>query len=156
TFAPAGSTNSGLIGVVVQPITGNIVVSGWCTLGPQDVALARLTTSGQLDTTFGGALTGYAISTDMAIGRSLVQGLSGKLYTSGRVDPAELPSSGSIDLGVAAFNADGTVDTTFGTGGVAALDYGGTDDRGRALTVQGDGKIVVTGISNPGGNHLLV
>jgi uncharacterized delta-60 repeat protein len=154
TFAPLNSTNSGLIGVVVQGTA--IVVSGWCTLGPQDVALARLTTDGQIDTNFGGAHTGYAISLDMAIGRSLVQSLNGELYTSGRVDPAELPSSGSIDLGVAAFNADGTVDTSFGTGGDTALDYGGTDDRGRALAVQSDGKIVVTGISNPGGNHVLV
>jgi uncharacterized delta-60 repeat protein len=154
TMAPAGSTNAGLIGVVVQN-TGRIVVSGWCTLGPQDLALARLTTAGQLDTTFGSAGTGYAVSTDMAIGRSLVQA-NGKLYTSGRVDPAEPPSSGTIDLGVAAFTAEGTADTSFGTVGVVALDYGGTDDRGRSLTVQEDGKIVVTGISNPGGNHLLV
>jgi uncharacterized delta-60 repeat protein len=153
TMAPTNSTNAGLIGVVVQGT--NIVVSGWCTLGSQDLTLARLTTGGQLDPTFGGAGKGYAVSTDMAIGRSLIQA-NGKLYTSGRVDPAELPSSGSIDLGVAAFTADGAADTTFGTAGVVALDYGGTDDRGRALAAQGDGKIVVTGISNPGGNHLLV
>jgi uncharacterized delta-60 repeat protein len=155
TFAPAGSTNAGLVGVLVQT-TGAIVVSGWCTLGPQDLALARLTSLGQLDTSFGGAGTGYAVSTNMAIGRTIVQSTAGELYTSGRVDPGEPASSGTIDLGVAAFKADGTADTSFGTGGVVALDYGGTDDRGRSLALQSDGEIVVTGISNPGGNHLLV
>jgi uncharacterized delta-60 repeat protein len=155
TFAPAGSTNAGLVGVLVQN-TGAIVASGWCTLGPQDLALARLTSLGQIDTSFGGAGTGYAVSTNMAIGRTIVQSAAGELYTSGRVDPGEPASGGTIDLGVAAFKADGTADTSFGTGGVVALDYGGTDDRGRSLAMQGDGKIVVTGISNPGGNHLLI
>jgi uncharacterized delta-60 repeat protein len=172
TLAPQGSTNSGLFGVLVQ--SGGIVLSGWSTVGaystlaiPQSQTLVRLTSSGALDPTFGGQVyargtstsgsAGYAINADLGLGRTVVQAANGELYTSGREDPGEAPGSGTIDLGVAAFKADGTPDISFGTDGVFALDYGGgTDDRGRSLALQSDGKIVVTGISNPGGNHLLI
>jgi uncharacterized delta-60 repeat protein len=151
TLAPAGSTSTSAVGAVLQ--NGGIVLSGNSTYaGLSDLTLARLTTLGQLDTTFGGAGTGFAISTNMALGRTIVQAANGELYTSGREDPTEPLSSGTLDLGVAAYLPNGTLDTTFGTNGVTAFDFGGTDDRGREIALQSDGKILVTGFTRPYGS----
>ena len=46
-----------------------------------------------------------------------------------------------------AFRADGTRDTRFGDQGLAIVDFGGTDDRLRALALQGT-KLVAAGYSN--------
>jgi hypothetical protein len=88
----------------------------------------------------------------MAVGRTIVQAGNGDVYTTGREDPTEPPSSGTFDLGVAAFLPNGTPDTSFGTAGVTAIDFGGNDDRGRGIALQSDGKLVVTGYSHPSGS----
>jgi uncharacterized delta-60 repeat protein len=52
------------------------------------------------------------------------------------------------DFTVACYNANGTLDQTFGTGGIATTDFsGGTDDIAYALAVQRDNKIVLGGRS---------
>jgi uncharacterized delta-60 repeat protein len=51
------------------------------------------------------------------------------------------------DFALARYNADGTLDTTFGSGGKVTTDFAGNgNDHGQALLVQpGDGKIVLAG-----------
>src|SRR5438046_9047409 len=51
------------------------------------------------------------------------------------------------DFVVARYNADGTVDTSFGGGGRVFTDFEGGNDQPRAVTVLPDGRIVVAGIS---------
>src|SRR5438034_2314987 len=53
------------------------------------------------------------------------------------------------DFALARYNADGSVDLTFGSGGRVVTDFGG-DDTAYALAVQPDGKIVVAGVSTGG------
>ncbi|TET06481.1 hypothetical protein E3J79_01830, partial [Candidatus Dependentiae bacterium] len=48
-------------------------------------------------------------------------------------------------------NADGSLDSSFGTAGLVTTSFGGTDDRGRSVVLQSDGKIVVAGRSNVSG-----
>ena len=48
------------------------------------------------------------------------------------------------DFGVARYNADGTLDSTFGTGGLVMTDFGGFD-QANAVALQPDGKVVVAG-----------
>src|SRR5439155_10672104 len=55
------------------------------------------------------------------------------------------------DFALARYNADGSVDLTFGSGGRVVTDFGG-DDAAFALAVQPDGKIVVAGVSTGGGS----
>lgn len=65
-------------------------------------------------------------------------------------------SSLLFNLTHAAHAAPGDLDPTFGTGGIARVDYGGHDD-GEALAVQPDGKIVVGGkASFPGSDAVGV
>jgi len=65
--------------------------------------------------------------------------------------------AGAIPVGLTGaihFNTDGTLDATFGTGGVVTTDFGG-DDRVQGLTVQGDGKLVIAG-STDNGSDIIV
>ena len=56
-------------------------------------------------------------------------------------------TSTSYDLAVARFNADGSLDTDFGTGGWVRVDVNGTNrqDFGNGVALQDDGKIVAVG-----------
>jgi uncharacterized delta-60 repeat protein len=58
------------------------------------------------------------------------------------------PEGGNIQ--VARLNPNGALDTTFGTGGISAVDFGG-DDFGLAMARQANGRILVAGRSSAGG-----
>ncbi|HEX4606624.1 MAG TPA: delta-60 repeat domain-containing protein, partial [Urbifossiella sp.] len=49
------------------------------------------------------------------------------------------------DFLVVRFNPNGTVDTTFGTGGIQKIDFNGLADAANDVKIQSDGKIVVVG-----------
>jgi uncharacterized delta-60 repeat protein len=51
------------------------------------------------------------------------------------------------DFFVARYNPDGSRDNAFSGDGLATMDFGGHDDRAKAVVVQPDGKIVVAGYS---------
>ena len=108
------------------------------------VAVARLNPNGSLDTTFSGdgkrIFSWGALSRATAVlvlpnGKILLAGFSG-------------PEGGNIQ--VARLNANGALDTTFGTGGKAPVDFGG-DDFGLAMARQANGRILVAGRSSAGG-----
>lgn len=65
-------------------------------------------------------------------------------------------SSGS-DFALAWYNSNGILDSTFGTDGIVITDIDGSnDERGRAVTIQTDGKIVVAGSNNEGSAFALI
>ena len=132
--------------VVIQP-DGKLVVAGRTNIAGNTVfALARYNPNGGLDPTFGtgGLVTTDFGSTDQAFAVAL-QG-DGKIVTAGR--------RGS-DVIVARYNADGSVDSSFGsTTGRVITNFGATE-QALALVLQPDGKIVVAGRTNrpaPNGN----
>ncbi|MER5417886.1 hypothetical protein [Streptomyces virginiae] len=96
--------------------------------------------AGDLDPTFGGdgivttAIDGFRSANAISIQAD------GKIVTAG-------VAGSSNDTGVARFNTDGTLDTTFGGDGVVRVDAGGYD-LANAVAVQPDGKIIVAGIAN--------
>jgi len=57
------------------------------------------------------------------------------------------------DVGVLRYKSDGTLDSTFGTGGVVIYDGGKGNDSGRLVAIQKDGKIVLTGYSYNGEDY---
>ncbi|MGH8237431.1 MAG: Calx-beta domain-containing protein, partial [Steroidobacteraceae bacterium] len=63
-----------------------------------------------------------------------------------------------IDFVLARFNADGSLDTSFGTGGKVTTDIAGgfAQERARAVAIQPDGKIVVAGESSLPSGDLAV
>src|SRR4051812_19131915 len=135
-----GGANESAYGAALQP-DGRIVVAGDSNLR---VAVARLNPNGSLDPSFSGdgrkLLRWGALSRAMAVlvlpnGKLLLAGFSG-------------PEGGNIQ--VARLNPNGALDTTFGTGGTAAVDFGG-DDFGLAMARQANGRILVAGRSSAGG-----
>ena len=137
TMAPAGSTAAAQR-VLIQS-NGDIVASGYSGAGTSTVAtLARLTSTGQLDTTFGGSNTGFAINSSIMFGRSITQEPNGDLVAAGTAPPG-------ANFGVAAFLPSGVPDTTFGTGGTTTADFAGGGVNVYGMAIQGDGKIVAAG-----------
>jgi trimeric autotransporter adhesin len=68
------------------------------------------------------------------------------LQADGRIVVAGYAFNGSDDdFAVARFNPDGSLDTTFGTGGIVTADFGGGTDQAYGVAIQSDGRIVVTG-----------
>jgi uncharacterized delta-60 repeat protein len=137
--SPTGSNLNNAFGLFVQ--NGTIVVSGY---SGQEMALARLTNAGQLDPTFGGSGTGFALNSHMILSAGITQGPNGDLLVAGSA-----PGPNNSDIAAAAYLPGGTPDTSFGTGGVTAADFSGGDDRGRGIAIQADGKLVVAGYTTP-------
>jgi len=72
----------------------------------------------------------------------------------GKVLVAESRQVGDVRrMAVTRYNADGSLDTTFGTGGRAYADFGGTSASAEAMDVTADGHVVVAGGS--GGDYAL-
>lgn len=118
---------------------GKIVVGGFASAG----LVARLNSNGSLDASFasGGKLT-TSISASPN-GSVVIQG-DGKIVFGGFVNGTKKTG---YDFAVARYNANGSVDTAFGNGGVATADFSGLTDRIRALAIDGNNNIVAAGSS---------
>lgn len=112
-------------------------------------AIVRYRNSGELDTSFGqgGVVTGLPLT--IAGGAVVVQP-DNKLLVVGKA-PAPAPAphgnkTSKVDVGaVARYNPDGSLDTSFGTSGIATMPYGSYGATVEAVTLQLDGKIVAAG-----------
>jgi uncharacterized delta-60 repeat protein len=135
-----GTDDESVWGAALQP-DGKIVLAGDSRL---QVAVVRLKANGALDPTFDG--DGRKILSWGVIGRAtaVVVAPNGKILLGGFSGP----EGGNIQ--VARLKADGALDTTFATGGIATIDFGG-DDFGEAMARQADGRIVVAGRSSATG-----
>ena len=141
TKAPLGATKQFNDTVVLGD--GRILAAGTGAGGSSgiDFTVARFTASGALDGTFGGGdgivHTDFFGRDDVAKTVALVAG--GKFIVGGTVGTVDGPL-----IVVARYNADGTLDTTFGTAGRASVRISGSDAFAD-LAVQSDGKVVVLG-----------
>ena len=144
----AGSADKAFA-VTVQP-DGKIVAAGNAyNVTNNDIALARYNTDGSLDTDFGAGgkvLTGFDESYDNA--RAMAVQEDGKIVLVG-----EVCKDGTYDFGVARYNADGTPDTGFSDDGKLTTDFVGYKDAAYGMALQSDGKIVVVGYAQTGGNY---
>lgn len=132
------------VGAAVQQ-DGKIVVVGHATNGSTyDFAMVRYNTDGSLDTNFGSAgkvLTALGSSADYAEG-VVVQG-DGKIVVAGYSN-----NGSDNDFAVVRYNADGSLDTSFGNTGKVTTAVGVSFDHGKCVALQSDGKIVVAGTSH--------
>ena len=102
---------------------------------------------GDLDTTFG---TGGKVTTDFSGGTD--QAFAVALQTDGKIVVAGEAKTGYSreDFALARYHPNGTLDTTFGTGGKVTTDFAGDTDQVFAVALQPDGKIVVAGEAKAG------
>ena len=130
----------GAAAVLVQP-DGKLVLAGY---GNDNFAVARLNPDGTSDTSFAGGISGADFGGFDSANAAALQ-RDGKIVVAGHTDV-------NLDIAVARFNPDGSLDASF--------DQGGTDGPGKkifgsdsfdianAVLVQPDGKIVVVGTGN--------
>lgn len=139
----AGGVDNGL-SVAVQA-DGRIIVAGDSR---DDFALVRYNTNGTLDTSFG---TGGRVTTDIVGHRAFV--VTVLVQPDGRVLAAgnrwRVDSTGERALGgfvLARYNANGSLDTGFGVGGLVITDFSATARATASdAAIQADGRIVVSG-----------
>lgn len=153
----------GTSGITVTPIgdgdsanamsaqsNGKIILAGTAVIsGQPNFAVARYSTSGILDTTFGvGGIATTAINFS-ATGNAVAVDANNKIIVAGSTSSL----SGQI-VAVARYTSNGTLDGTFGTSGVVQYSIPSyTTARAFGVAVQADGNIVLCGNAD---NDVLV
>ena len=102
------------------------------------LVLARYNSNGSLDTSFG---IGGSVVTGLLRGSDVVIQPDGKIVVAGDSPGPQMNG----DFAVARFNSDGSLDTSFGIGGVATADVSAEGDQAFAVALQSNGKIVAAG-----------
>ncbi len=150
-FPNINSTDSALN--VVLDAEGRILLVGTSSAGDDTgeayTALARYNPNGTLDTSFG---TGGLVTTNFADGWE--SATSAAIDGQGRI---VVSSTGNFwDFAVARYTADGTLDTSFGSGGLMVRDLGGLD-QSFGVAIDNLGRIVVAGkTSDASGDKLAI
>jgi len=143
--------SSDWIGDFVLQTDGKILVTGYSTIangsGAYFLTLLRYNADGSLDASFSGdgvvAIEGGSMN---LFGHSIALQPDGKILVAG---DAMARSGGSRGILLTRFNSDGSLDTSFSLNGISYQESS-TDIQG--LTLQADGKILVTGTANNGDN----
>ena len=115
--------------------------------GPQSGLLERLRPDGSIDSTFGvnGALPLFAGNQPMSNASLLLQP-DGSIIAIGTVAFPDLAAVSQAKVALIRLTPDGTLDTSFGAGGTAIADFGGSGFVGAFASsgaLQPDGKIVI-------------
>ncbi len=123
---------------------GKVVLGGYAFNGTNyDFALARYEADGTLDTSFGsGGRVLTPVGTDQDYASTVTIQTDGKILLGGSASDGTKES-----FALARYNADGTPDTSFGSGGKVVTAVGSSTDQGQTVTVQADGKILLGGMS---------
>jgi len=134
--------------VVVQP-DGKILVAGGAFplfVFAGNFELARYNPDGSLDAGFG---NGGIVTTNFGHGSyafSLALQPDGKIVAGGTVFvDFSSDDSSNTDFALARYNADGTLDASFGVGGKVTTDFDGFNDDVFSVLVQPDGRLVAVG-----------
>ena len=129
--------------VLLQP-DGKILVCGTHKLesGADRFGVYRLNSNGTLDTTFGDS--GQATARFTTFAPNLGDRPFGmELQADGKIVAAGYANAENV--AVARWNADGSLDNSFGTGGKVQISFGAPDASAWAMTIQPDGKILTGG-----------
>ena len=146
---PIGAGDDQAQAVAVQS-DGKIIAAGYgsdarvfspdCTY---DFALARYTSTGALDGSFGsGGKVRTPVGTCIDAITDVTVQPDGKILA---VGTAFNPATGSLDFAMARYASTGALDGTFGSGGTVITAMSNARDHPTGIALQPDGKIVVAG-----------
>ncbi|MFV0444928.1 MAG: Ig-like domain-containing protein [Planctomycetaceae bacterium] len=130
---------------------GSVLLVGGTSNG---MAVAHLLSNGSLDTGFGiGGVSEISIgANDLVAAEAAVLDSEGRILL---VGTSKATTAGTTDdLAVVRLSSNGTVDASFGTDGLQAIDFGGTlpgstgEEAGLSLTRDSQGRILVGGVSD--------
>jgi uncharacterized delta-60 repeat protein len=146
TFFAGAFSNIAFNDVKILP-DGKILAAGGANpsssrFGDSDFALFRCNTDGSLDTSFGlGGKVTTDFFEDVDKASSVVVQADGKVVLAGFARTV----STSLDFALARYNADGSLDTSFGLGGKVTTDFFGGFDGISSLIILPDGKLMAFG-----------
>lgn len=161
-YGPPGSLDTSFAGgKVVVPVgrsddyaramavaaDGKIILAGQRYENAGDFTLLRLSRDGDVDTAFGEE---GVVATQVGSGADIAYAVG--VQKDGKIVAAGSTAVGSTDLdfGLVRYNEDGSLDESFGDGGIVITKFGADSDVPYALVIQDDGKIVLGGTSNQG------
>ncbi len=156
--ATSGAGRDGVMGVAIDA-SDRIVVAGWMDangniFNPSNAnqAVARVTTGGLLDTSFGGgdgiALASSPGSSHDDDARSIAIDSLGRIVVNGGTSFGNAFNSGPRSTILSRFTGSGVLDTSFDGDGVLILDLSqsGGDDFGVDVTFDGSNRLMVLGV----------
>lgn len=155
------SDYSGALASAIQS-DGKIVAVGYgyhsASSNAEDLGVARFNADGTLDEDFASyGVFNYSFGT---YGNSTFtdQATSVKINANGKIVVAGFYSINSTNqaISVLQLNADGTLDSNFGTAGVFTLDPTSGSDRINSMAISATGKIILAGQSTATGNNDLL
>ena len=126
---------------------GKILVAG-STYEGANFVLARYTTNGNLDNSFGIGGIVYTIIGHASNASSIAIQGDGKIIIVGTTQPMAYTHTSS-DIALVRYTTNGVIDTSFNNDGIVITNIGIRyyNDIGYTTTIQGDGKILVVGYS---------
>ncbi|MDQ4121300.1 MAG: winged helix-turn-helix domain-containing protein [Acidobacteriota bacterium] len=146
--------------VTIQP-DGKILAAGFCSSAPAvyNLCVVRYRSDGALDPSFdANGIVMLAIGENSSANSIVVQP-DGKIVVAGSarfVTTVKDQQLSHNDFVLARFNADGSLDANFGTGGKAISNFGYWWNISYALALQPDGKIIAAGSGTNGANNDFV
>ena len=124
---------------ILQANDGAVLVAASSSGSNPKALLLRFNADGSFDTGFAsGGIASVAMTAATEI-TDLVEQANGKVMLLGN-----LGAIGGRDILLIQFNADGSLDTTFGSNGLLTIDLG-SDEQARTLAQQADGKWLIGG-----------
>jgi uncharacterized delta-60 repeat protein len=138
-----GGIQSNGVGATVDSATGKIIATGMNYDGSLwHAVIARYNSDGSLDSSFGSG--GVTVTTINGPLSNSILLSSGKIIAEGGTTP-----SAYEDMDILRFNSDGSLDSSFGSGGVALVDFG-DDSEADGMALLPSGKILLTGYAYSG------
>ena len=137
--------------VLLQPDAKILVVGGayplFTFLG--NIEMVRYNSNGNLDRSFGDNGIVTTVLDAGSYANAVVQQSDGKIIVAGTffVDVV-IGDQSDTDFVLVRYNRNGSLDTTFGNGGVVSTDFFGREDDAFSVLLQPDGKIVAVGSAN--------
>ena len=137
--------------VLLQPDAKILVVGGayplFTFLG--NIEIVRYNSNGNLDRSFGDNGIVTTVLDAGSYANAVVQQSDGKIIVAGTlfVDVV-IGDQSDTDFVLVRYNRNGSLDTTFGNGGVVSTDFFGKEDDAFSVLLQPDGKIVAVGSAN--------
>ncbi len=134
--------SSGINAMRIQP-DGKIVAAGVSSNSSnEDFTLARYKTNGDLDVTFGvGGIVITSVRNDDDRANAIAIQTDGKIIAAGH----SFDSLGYSDIALIRYNTNGSLDTTFGMGGVIITSISNNSDYANGIAIQANGEILTTG-----------
>ncbi len=145
----SGTGSDWAYAVAIQP-DGRIVAAGYGEVANNfNFAAVRYLTDGTLDNSFSGdgrVSTSFNVGTDAA--HSMALQADGRIVLAGASSTSFL-----FNFALLRYNADGTLDDTFGVGGKVVTPLAALYDEAYAVAIQPDGKILAAGYAYNGSDN---